>query len=573
MKKVIPVLFALIMIVVVLGVAFGGEFKEKYSYSKEQADLEEYYGVKNAALLGEDGNLAIVLQDEFIGDTAVVKDGHIYFDFAFVEKYFNEGFYFDEANRSFLYTTADETRTISVDQKGYSGADGFHETDYVIAFQEGDTCYFAEDFLHDYANFECIRYDRHLQLYTQWGVKEIASVTKATQLRTKGGIKCPILCELEKDEVVEVLDQMESWSKVKTSDSVIGYVENKRLSGLVTDIEEPVTNYAEEEYSSLLMDGRVCLGWHSIGGEGGNSTLDEMVAEGKGMNVIGPTWFSLTDNEGSFRSFASKQYVDKAHACGLKVWGVWDNFNYKNETGAEVSTYEVLSSTEKRQRLVQAMVDTTIAYGIDGINIDYETLSSHTGTHFEQFIKELSVLCRKNGIVLSIDNYMPNAGNTFYRLDTQGKYADYVVLMGYDEHWHGSGDPGSVASIDFVTDGIEKTCAQVPSEKVINALPLYTILWKIAGSEVSDQYITLNNTADFLSRKSTSPQWDETTCQNYLEYEEGGATYKIWIEDEESIKIKLNVMNAHKIGGVAAWRLGYGTPGVWQLISLYTSMN
>ena len=425
--------------------------------------------------------------------------------------------------------------------------------------------------MKQFANFSYERFDRHLQVYTEWGVKQTYEVAKDTQLRVKGGIKSPILRELEKGETVELLEQMETWSKVKTSDSVIGYVENKRLNNMSTEVETPVTSYVPAEYTTIGLDGKVSLGWHAIYGVGGNDTLDAMVAEGKGMNVIAPTWFSLTDEEGSFRSFASQQYVNKAHNYGLKVWGVWDDFN----AGAEIDSYQLFAFTEKRQKLVQNMTEAAVEYGLDGINIDFEKMSGESRTHFNQFLRELSVQCRKNGLTLSIDNYVPLNSANYSRLDIQGQVADYVIVMGYDEHWGGCGEAGSVASIDYVSGGIDRTLEQVPAEKVVNALPFYTRVWKTEGTQVTDDAIPLCNIADYLKRigKEDAAVWDETTCQNYLEWQSGDATYQIWLEDLESLRVKMNVMNARNIGGVAVWRLGYGTPAAWKLVAAYAGSD
>lgn len=562
MKKVIPVIVALILIVIIGVVGFGGKILDKYSYSKELADLDEYYGVSG-------DQLAIILQDERVAEQARLRDSAVYFDIDTVHTYFNEGFYADMAEEKLLYTTATDTNEALFGDAAYTDKDGSHPLDYTPCFREGDKLYLAADYVKKFTNYSYELFDRHVQVYTEWGVKQTYKITKNTQIRVKGGIKSPILRQMEAGETVELLEQMETWSKVKTSDSMIGYVENKRLGDLNTEIETPVTDYVPEEYSSIAMDGKVCLGWHAIGGPGGNDTLADMVAEGKGMNVIAPTWFSFTDNDGGFRSFGSAQYVEKAHGYGLKVWGVWDNFNYKNETGSDISTLQILSSTTKRRELVQNMIASAASLGLDGINIDFEGLTSDCGEHYVQFLRELSVACRENGLSLSIDNYVPFHFNDFYRLDIQGEVADYVIIMGYDEHWHGSGDPGSVASIDYVSNGLEKTLEKVPAEKVVNALPFYMILWKTAGSETTDEYITLNNIADFVKRVNITPEWDETTCQNYAEWQNGDATWRIWIEDEESIKVKLNVMSAQKIGGVAVWRLGYGTSGAWELVKAY----
>lgn len=561
-KKIIPVIVALVLIVLVGVVGFGRRILDKYTYSKEQADLNEYYGV-------QEGELAILLQDDWMTEKAVLRDEAVYFDLDTIHAYLNEGFYADMAEKKLLYTTANDTASALFDEKQYSDRTGMHPVEYTICYTQGDKVYVAADYVRQFTNYSYSLFDRHLQVYTQWGERQTLDIAKDTQIRLLGGIKSPILREMEEGETVEVLEEMETWSKVKTSDAIIGYVENKRLENPGTETQMPVTDYVPEEYTSISMPGKVSIGFHAIGGEGGNATLSEMLAEGKGINVIAPTWFSLTDNDGNFRSFASTQYVQEAHGAGLQVWGVWDNFNYKNETGTDVSSYAVLSSTGKRQLLAQKIVDTSVEMGLDGVNIDFEGLTEDCGVHYVQFLKELSVLCRSSGLVLSVDNYVPFHFNNFYRLDIQGLVADYVIIMGYDEHWHGSGDPGSVASIEYVSNGLDSTLEQVPAEKVVNALPFYTILWKTEGTSVTDQYITLNNVKDYLDRMNIVPEWDETTCQNYAEWESGSAKYQIWVEDAESISVKLSVMSVKNLGGVAVWRLGYGTREAWELVEAY----
>lgn len=564
-KKIIPVIVALVLIVIVAVVGFGKKIWDKYSYGKEAADLDEYYGV------GE-GELAIVLQDDFISNRAVVKNDAVYFDYDTITEYLNEGFYVDKGEEKLLYTTANDTKTALFGEKSYSDRDGTHSLEYEVCYLQGDVFYVAADYVKLVTNYAYTRFDRHLQVYTRWGEKQTMEVVKDTQIRLKGGIKSPILRELEEGEIVEILEEMETWSKVKTSDSMIGYVENKRLANLSSETETPVADYAAEEYTSVSMPGKVSLGWHAVGSVAGNGTLENVLTETRGMNVIAPTWFSLTDNEGGIRSYASSEYVEQAHNRGLQVWGVWDNFNYKNETGTDVDSYEILSSTTKRQQLSVNIVDTAVGLGLDGVNIDFESLSEECGVHYVQFLRELSVLCRQSGLVLSIDNYVPFNFNNYYRLDIQGQIADYVIIMGYDEHWHGSGSPGSVASIDYVSNGLDRTLDQVPAEKVVNALPFYTILWKTEGSTVTDEYITLNNVSDFLQRVNIEPEWDEETCQNYAEWQSGTVLYQIWVEDIESIRVKLNVMSAKGLGGVAVWRLGYGTASVWDLIEAYVAL-
>lgn len=564
MKKLIPMIVALLLILIIGGVAAGSVLLDKYSYSKEEADWDEFYQVS-----GEES--AIILQDEMVEEKAIIRNGICYLDLATVHKYLNEIFYADMEERLLLYTTATDIVSADFEGKSYTSSEGTKETDYVICYPENDTLYVAMEYVRQFTNYSFEIFDRHIQVYTEWGSRQTAQIAKDTAVRVKGGIKSPILEKVSKGDTVEILERMETWSKVKTADSVIGYVENKRLTEETTEQETPVTSYVAPEYTNIALDGKVSLGWHAIGAVGGNVTLGEMVSETKGMNVIAPTWFSLNDEEGNFRNFGEAGYVSKAHDMGLQVWGVLDDFNFNNETGADLNIYNILSSTTKRQYLVQNITNVALSLGLDGINLDFERLKSDSGVHFVQFLRELSIQCRANNLVLSVDNYVPFNFNDFYRLDIQGQVADYVIIMGYDEHWHGSDDPGSVASIDYVSGGIERTLAEVPAAKVVNALPFYTILWKLEGTEVSDEYLTLNNTADFLKRVGIQPEWNEETCQNYAEWKSGNATYKIWLEDAESISVKLNVMNTQDIAGVAVWRLGYGTQAVWELLNAYVN--
>ena len=562
-KRILPVIIAILLILVIAGGALGKVLLDKYSYSKEEADWNEFYQVS------ESDRSAIILQDEMVEEQALIRDGVCYFDLATVHKYMNEVFYADMTEKLLLYANPTEVIRTTFGETSYTTTEGTQDAGYVISFVEGDTVYVAADYVKLFTNYSYDCYDRHVQVYTEWGTRQVAQLKKDTAVRLRGGVKSPILTQAAKGDTLEILEQMETWSKVKTADSVIGYVENKRLGDITEETETPVTDYQEPEYTALTSDSKICLGWHSIGGAGGNDTLYSMVSGTKGMNVIAPTWFSLTDENGSIRNFGTANYVTTAHNMGLQVWGVVDNFNYANETGTAISTLNMLSSTTNRQNFVRNVTDAAVSLGLDGINVDFEQLSSDCGPHYVEFIRELSIQCRNRGLVLSIANYVPFNFNDYYRLDIQGQVADYVIIMGYDEHWHGSKDPGSVASISYVSGGLDRTLQEVPANKVVNALPFYTILWKTEGTDVTDEYITMNNEADFMNRAGVTAEWDEETCQNYAEWTSGNATYQIWLEDAESIAVKLNMMATKNIGGVAVWRLGYGTQAAWELINAY----
>ena len=563
-KKIIPVLFVLVLIILIGAVAVGLWLKEKYSYSNEVLDLQEYFQVKN-------GERAILLGNDRLEEKALVENDVCYLTLSQVRRDLNEICYVDEEKRLLLYTDAETTMEARMGETGYYTDGVKTDTPYVIYMQKGGKSYLALDFVKLFTNFEYRVYDYWMQLTTSWDEKNMIVASGETKLRQKGGIKSPILADVSEGDELEILERMTDWCKVKTADSLIGYVENKMLGEEFRRTPVPVTDYVEPEYTNISLDKKVSLGWHSVGGIGGNASLDNMVAGTKGLNVIAPTWFSLIDSEGGMRSFGETSYVDRAHQLGLQVWGVLDDFNYELETGTPISCYSVLSSTSNRRKLEQTVIDEALRLGLDGINLDFEQLSEECGVHYAQFLRELSVLCRKNRLILSADNKVPYHYNEYQCLDVQSVVADYVIIMGYDEHWHKSGNPGSVASIDYVTGGLEKTLEKVPANKVINGLPLYTLVWKIDGATVTDEILSIANTPAFLQRINKKPDWDNAACQNYLEWTSGNATYKVWLEDAESIRMKLNVMIANKIGGAAVWRLGYGTPAIWELINAFTS--
>ena len=566
MKKIIPVLVAIVLILIIAAVGFGTVLIDKYSYSKERADLNSYFGIT-----GED-DVPIILQDAQIEEHARIWDNVCYFDFATVHLYFNDRFYEDRAENLLLYTTPDAIIRTDIGSTVYETSTGeSQDAGYVIARYEGDVLYVAADYVKLYANFsyELFTEPYRMQIYTQWEEQQVADITRDTQVRYQGGIKSDILTDAAQGDRVIILEEMENWTKVKTQDAFIGYVENKRLSEKYVEEPVPVTDYVEPEYASQTRDHKINLAWHAVYSVEGNDTLTGLLSTTQSVNVICPTWFILTDNAGNFSSLASESYVSKAHEMGLEVWGLISNLS----DSVTVDMYELLSRTSTRTYLIENLVSTALAYGLDGINIDFEHISDKTGEAFIEFIRELSIPCRANGIVLSIDNYVPMGFNSHYHREEQGIVADYVIIMGYDEHYSDSEEAGSVASINFVENGIAKTVEEVPPEKVINGIPFYTRIWETNGTTVTSQVVNMEMAAEYLNNHGIEKQWDEETCQNYGEYQSGNSYFQVWLEDADSIRVKLSVMDQYQIGGVAEWRLGLEEPMVWEVIAEYMSRN
>ena len=560
-KKIIPVLLAIVLIIVIAGISFGTKILEKYSYTKERADLDAYFQMAG------DSDVAIVLQNEIIEERARLFDGVYYLDLNTVHKYFNDRFYEDKGEGLLLYTLPDDIIRTVTGSSEVTTKDGTETLAYQPARYEGDTLYLAIDYVKQYTNFsyEGFTAPNRLQIYLSWEERQTAEVKKDTAVRVLGGVKSEILEDVAAGDKVILLEQMETWSKVKTADSVIGYIENKRLEEPRAELPIPVTDYEEPEYTSLTRDHKINLGWHVVAGVAGNDTLDAVTANTKGLNVISPTWFKLSDNEGNFTSFASQSYVDKAHGMGLEVWGLVENIEYKDS----IDMYAILSSTTTRTKLIDGLVNAALTYGLDGINVDFEQISMDCGEHYIEFIRELSIPCRANGIVLSVDNYVPTGYTDHYDRQEQGVVADYVIIMGYDEHYAGSPEAGSVASINFVEEGIEKTVSQVPAGKVINAVPFYTRIWETKDGTLDSQAVGMEMAEEYVNAHSIQIEWDDETCQNYGEYSEGGSLYQIWLEDAASLEVKLNIMEKYQIGGVACWRLGFEKPEIWDIIEAY----
>lgn len=560
-KKILPVVIAIVLIIVIAAASFGTKLWEKYSYTKERADLNAYFSMSG------ENDVAIVLQDEIIEERAKLLDGVYYLDLATVHKYFNTRFYEDKGEGLLLYTVPDDIIRYEIGSREVSDKEGTQSVEYIPARYEGDTLYVAVDYVKRYTNFsyEGFYEPDRLQIYTQWDERQVAEIKKNTAVRLLGGVKSEILEDVNVGDKVTVLEQMETWSKVKTADSVIGYVENKRLQNIRVELPIPVTDYQEPEYTSQTRNHKINLGWHVVAGTAGNDTLFSVTENTKALNVISPTWFMLEDNEGGFTSFASQDYVDKVHDMGMEVWALVENITYKDN----LDMYAILSSTTVRSNLIEGLVSTALSYGVDGINIDFEQISSDCGEHFIQFIRELSIPCRENGLVLSIDNYVPMGGTDHYNRAEQGVVADYVIIMGYDEHYAGSKEAGSVASIDFVEKGIAQTLEQVPAEKVINAVPFYTRIWETKDGAIGSQAVGMEMAEEFVKAHDIAVEWSEEACQNYGEYNDGTSLFQVWLEDESSIEVKLNIMDKYHLAGVASWRLGFEKPSVWDKIEEY----
>lgn len=588
-KKLMPVLAGIAFLILIGIICVIVAIIEKHTPTKEKADVYAYFSVE------KEGNEAgLVVKDQLLEKKAYIFDGAVYMQYEDICEFLNERVYWDNNENILLYALPTELVKAEVGSKDYYQGKNKNSLDTVIVKTEGNATYISLDFVQLFTNMEYKYYENPSRVVVEAGVrtinevkaKKINSESKAAKysvVRQKADIKSLILKNLEKEEPLELIKQGKKWSKVRTKDGYIGYILNK----YVTEAEEKTLSreFEEPEYTNIRKDYTINMAWHQVTNSSANNSLLTTVANTKGLTTISPTWFALIDNEGSVSSLASQSYVNYAHQLGLEVWGLVADFN-NDRIPIDVNT--VLSYTSKREKIINQLIAAAIENNLDGINVDFELISEAGATHFLEFLRELSIKCRNNGLVLSVDNYVPTDSSMYYNRAEEGAVADYVVIMGYDEHYSGSKESGSVASIGFVKQGVERTLEEVPAEKVILAMPFYTRLWsetpksdeEIAASSDTEEFVPYNldskiysmaKTDSFLASKGLTPEWSEESGQNYVEYVEDGVTCKMWIEDEKSIEEKLKVMKEYKLAGVSAWKLGLEKTSIWDTILKYVN--
>lgn len=581
-KKVVPVFAAIVLIIVVILFMLLGKLIEKYTPSKERQELTEYYQMSS------DEDVAILFNNEMLEVHGRMIDGHVYLDFDTVHDMINDRFFWDSNENKLLYTTATDLISAEAESTSYLVTKDAHSLDHTIVKVDANSAYIAIDFVKQYSDFAYEVYDspNRVVITTEWGEYTVAAAKKNTELRYLGGIKSPILADIEKGTTLNVLEPDETWTKVSTKDGIIGYVKSKALGS--TSTETRTSDYVAEEFTHIKKDYKINLGWHQVTNSSANSNIANVLQSTKGINVVSPTWFYLKDTNGGIGSLASSDYVNYCHQNGIEVWALVSNFGAKDQGLENPDLTEVLTYSSRRENLINNLISAAIQYNLDGINVDFESVDPVVGDAYIQFIRELSLKCANNGIVLSVDNYSPTEYTAFYDRAEQAVFADYVILMAYDEHYAGSEEAGSVASIGFVTDGVTNTLKEVPADQLIMGMPFYTRVWsetpitdgdsEESSEEPVDSYTlyelgcysaSMNESQKLINANGAVPVWSEECGQYYVEYVNGGVTYKIWVEDATSLEEKLKVMQEYQLAGGAFWKLGLEDSTVWDTIIKY----
>jgi len=559
-KKAAPVLVVLILIVLVGAAGVVSFLINRYKPGTEYMAGNEYFN------LTDENSVALIQNGELLEEQAVLIGGEPYAAYTYVESQLNSCFYWDEETKGILLTTSGGVQTLLPGDAAVAKTPGGQPA----VQQESDgKVYISLDVVKEYTDLDYVYYSNpnRVVIRNEWdGVEQATVQSDTAQVRQKGGIKSLILADVQKGDTLLYLENLDNWCKVMTADGYTGYIRTE-------DISEPEAIEArtakKDSYERITRDHKINLVWHQSTSTESNDAMAEMTAEMTGVNVISPTWFSVTDETGTISSLASADYVKLAHDAGREVWGLIDNFNEAFDETTDLAYASV------RSRIIEQLLAEAASCGMDGINVDFENLKEAGIPHYLQFLRELTSAAHAQNLVVSVDTPVPQAYTMYYQRGEQARFVDYMIVMAYDEHFAGSEEAGSVSSLPFVQQAVEEMTRVMPADQVICGIPFYTRVWteKFGQSAITSEVLGMDGAKNYAKENQMTETWDASLGQNVATVETSDARYTIWMEDEQSMEEKLKVIQSADLAGVAEWKLGFECADVWSLISEYIETN
>lgn len=406
-------------------------------------------------------------------------------------------------------------------------------------------------------DFNILTIDKSIENVT-YGV-----ISDDTNLRPEESYFSFTMDKLKEGEKVKVFKNGEDWIKVRTNKGFIGYVLSKKVDVETTDLDvDKKLNIIREDYNP---DGKINLVWDHINKYSPDLSLEDKI---EGLDVISPTWFSIVSGNGYVINNGDIEYVRDAHDKGYKVWGLITN-NFDKDL-----TKKLLADEKAQENAINQILLYSSIYNLDGINIDFENVYYEDKDNLTAFVDKLTSILKKQNLVVSMDMTIPSASPTwskFYDREKLGKIIDYAMVMTYDEHWSSSPKSGSVASIDWVDMGIERTLKYIPKEKLLMGIPFYTREWEEYRDDngkikVKSRALSMKKVEEIIKENNSDIIWLEDIGQYYTEYNIDKSRYRIWIEDEKSIELKANLVFKHDLKGAASWRKGFEKKEVWNVL-------
>lgn len=553
-KKRIVIVAAFVILIVVMAAMF---MIVRYTPTKEKMNGYVFFNLDKST-----DKTMVIIDGKQYSDTGVVTDGIHYLPQEFVADNINTGFYYDKESQAVLYSDSSYMYTYMSGKNVYTDDTGkTYNTDYPVVIDINGECFIAWEYIAEHTDCEYAygSEPERINISIERENKQCVTVKKKSAVRYRGGIKSPVLEYVQKGDRLVYEDDLDDWIKVTTATGYTGYIKKTEASDTFEYIREE-KNYETNNYN--MKDDKVTLAWFQVSGVAGNSGIDNNIATASGVNVLAPTWYSVTDSSGSMSCYASAGLVNKMHQRGTDVWALVSDFDTNVDFAA------LYSSKKARTNMVNTLINDAEKYGFDGINLDFENIKSAYAKDYLQFVRELSIECERKGLVLSTDNYKPEAYNRCYNLKEQSRFVDYVIVMAYDEHYAGT-DAGSVASLPFVKEAVEDTVQLVGNEHVIAGIPFYTRIWTTTDGNTTSRAVGMQAAVEQLNSDGQVALWNDDCGQYVASYTVGNSTRQIWFEEEKSIEAKMQVIQENNVAGVAGWKLGLEKSSVWSVISKY----
>ena len=495
----------------------------------------------------------------------LIEDNTIYLSTADMQNFFDEYLLVDEENQMIITTSNTKTVMLPFDETTIN-VNGVQKTIKHSLLNRDGEIYLPLTDLTDIYNIE-VNYSAESNIITidslnrkfvqalsskDMSVKYLPTVFSKTVDKVERGDTLVLVQDRENGgNVVE-----DNWIKVRTKKGEIGYVKLENITDENTVREDLNINTA--------INGKVSLVWDYY-----SQYVSAPVRNGEieGINVVSPSFYEITSSGDIDANIGrnGQNYVEWAHANGYKVWPMVSN----SELGDLDAISELLSTFENRSYLIDNILDELIDAGVDGVNIDFENMYQADKDNYSRFIIELAPRLREAGLTLSVDVTAPDGSETWslcFDRNIIGKVADYIIFMGYDQNGVSALEAGTVAGADWVELNIKKFLGQegVSANKLILAMPFYTRLWQESNGTLTSSVVNMRSVTIPDGVEKT---WDEKTKQYYIEYERNGTTYKMWIEDEESLKAKMDLINQYELAGGAFWSKDRESNTVWAIIA------
>jgi spore germination protein YaaH len=305
----------------------------------------------------------------------------------------------------------------------------------------------------------------------------------------------------------------------------------------------------------------------NIGWVSGNDQIFQHLSDYKNLNVVSPALASI-DEQFNLHVTSDMAVTDTIHTQEKAVWArVIMNSDTKNNVHA------FLSNQNKVQELIQQIQQSALKNNWNGINLDIENVNPGDREAFSQFIKELSNELNKTSIVLSIDLPPDPDGKSNQQSPfdhkVMGKYCNYVVFMGYDQHWSTDPVPGPVTSLSWLKQNLQEFIQSgISPGKIILGLPAYTRIWEQnqQGSIVKDPAEPIQYVEGLVEQNHRNLSWDSTLGEYYTSYNVNNLQYKIWLPTVKSFNIYLSLISQFHLGGSAVWNLDFMNTRYWNQI-------